>query len=239
MGGVINVYPTVRDEFQTLDAMVAGSSIARYGDGEFKIAFGNQCVSQEKDGRLTQELREILRSKDPSLLVGIPRLVPESPKAANWDKYRHKYPQLLSRNKTYYSAFITRPDSAPWIYTKEFYAKLESLWKDKDITLVYGTERSLHPDFPALASARSVVRVEVPRRDAYREIDAIESAVLSSNTSVAILCCGPAATCLAARVSARPLASRMVAYDLGHVGMFWYREGRHYKNGHASDKVRA
>lgn len=213
-------YPAVRSEEETLHEVLAGRSLARYGDGEFKIVGGGDCVSQVVTKSLRKELAEILRSPGEGCLVGIPRLDARSPKIANWRKYELVYPKYLDASVTYYSAFVTRPDSAPWIYTREFYADIESLWAGQEIALVYGTERSLSADFPAMRSAAKVHVVPCARRDAYAQVDDIVKSVLQTGARRAILCCGPAATCLAWRLSKLGVH----AIDLGHIGMFWYNE---------------
>lgn len=214
-------YPSVRSEEETLAMVLAGRSIARYGDGEFKIAAGNGCVSQIPDKGLTTELREILVKGNPRCIVGIPRLDPRSPKIENWRKYEDKYPKFLSPAVDYFSAFITRPDSAPWIYTKEFYDKIASLWQSEPVILVSGSDRSLTPEFIIQRGANVVRHIICPRRDAYSEIDRIEELIRKECSRMSIkrvlLCCGPTATCLAWRLS-----NSLHAVDLGHIGMFWF-----------------
>jgi hypothetical protein len=80
------MYPNVIDEFETLDLVCRGRSIARYGDGEFNLVRGGNCVSQRLVPGVRAELERILRWKDPELLVAIPRLDERSPKNKNWAK---------------------------------------------------------------------------------------------------------------------------------------------------------
>jgi hypothetical protein len=211
-------YPQVRGEYETLDMVLGGRSIARFGDGEFKIVAGNGCVSQIPNKALTRELAFILRSAKDRCIVGIPKLDTRSPKYENWRKYENKYPRFLDLSKTYYSAFISRPDSAPWIWNAEFYQRIESLWRGQEICLVAGSDRSLTASFQAMKSAEHVMQINCARRDAYADIDSIEKAILQTGRSRIVLCCGPTATCLAWRLADRGLH----AMDLGHIGMFWF-----------------
>lgn len=215
-------YPNVRSEEETMARVLGGQSIARYGDGEFKIAAGNGCVSQEPDKKLTYELREILAKSNTRCIVGIPRLDSRSPKFQNWKKYEFKYPRFLTNAMDYYSAFITRPDSAPWINTKDFFDQIESLWRYQRVTLVCNGVRSLTPDFLMQNGAEHVDWVECPYRDAYRAIDQLEEKILAIPNNRVLLCVGPTATCLASRLS-----QHKHAIDLGHIGLFW----RAYANG--------
>jgi hypothetical protein len=210
------IYPPVLDEYDTLNAVLAGKSIARYGDGEFKIAKGGECVSQARDPKLSIELSRILVEPNAACIIGIPTMDPRGPKYAKWARYANIYPRQLHSKKQYYSAFISRPDSAPWINTKEFFDKIESLWRGKSVTLVACGERSLTKEFLYQTGAYAVNWVQCKRRDAYAQINELQQACLDSPFERVILCAGPAATCLAWRLS-----SKKHAVDLGHIGMFW------------------
>jgi hypothetical protein len=116
------------------------------------------------------------------------------------------------------SSFITRPDSAPWIDTPEFWADLASLWKGRDVVLVAGTERSLRVE--QLVGVNDCRRVAVPRRDAYAEIDRIVEEI-GLPAGPVLMCAGPTATVLAARLGKKGVQ----ALDLGHIGMFMRHAG--------------
>lgn len=210
-------YPSVVDEFETLDLVTKGRSIARYGDGEFNLVRGGNCVSQKLVPGVRAELERILRWKNPQLLVAIPRLDARSPKNANWLKLSTAYEPHLNHAKTYHSAFITRPDSAPWIGTEEYFDKVESLWAKRDITMVYGSKRSLSAEFPAMKLAKSITVVETPYSGAYDVIDRIVVDIKRARNRRVLLMCGPTATCIAARLSEMDYH----AIDLGHIGMWW------------------
>lgn len=222
-------YPDVVGEWETLLKVLDGKSIARYGDGEFNLVRGGNCVSQKKVPGIQTELQNILKSKDENLLVAIPRLDPRSPKNVNWVKCCAHYGSYLHHGKTYYSAFITRPDSAPWIATDTYFDGIESLWKGLDITMVYGSQRSLSVDFPPMQSAKSITVVQTDYAHTYPKIDAIERQIRHAGNKRVLLMCGPTATCLAAR-----LAGEFHAIDLGHIGMWW----RAHKNPKLTSQLR-
>jgi len=210
-------YPDVVGEWETLLKVIDGKSIARYGDGEFNLVRGGNCVSQKRWPGLQTELQNILHSKDDNLLVAIPRIDPRSPKNVNWVKCCSHYGGYLKHGKTYYSAFITRPDSAPWIATPTFFDGIESLWAGKDITMVYGSKRSLSAEFPPLASAKSIEVVQCDYAHTYHKIGLVEQDIELRKRKTVLLMCGPSATCLAARLSKKGFH----AIDLGHIGMWW------------------
>jgi hypothetical protein len=224
----VNQYPTILDEFETLAEVLRGRSIARYGDGEFNLVRGGNCVSQVHNKRISEELRQILVEPHPNCLVGIPNMSEVGPKARNWRKYIPNYVPHLSPKVKYGSSFITRPDSAPWINTQRFFDDIESLWRGKTVTMVYGSNRSLSADFPALHSAKKIQPINCSYRDAYEHVDVLEQEILRYDCDAVLLMCGPTATCLANR-----LAGKKHAIDLGHIGMFW----RLYRNPKFLSKV--
>lgn len=208
-------YPKVIDEAATL-AAAQTNSLARFGDGELSLALGGDCISQARDATLALELKVILRNTARDLLVGIPNV--ESKTKPAWAKYgAAKYVALYGQG-VFGSSFITRPDSAPWIDTPEFWQLLTQLWVRRDVVLVAGTERSLRAD--QLVGANSVRRVDTPRRDAYAEIDRILEEI-GKPAGTVLMCAGPTATVLAARLAAKGVH----AVDLGHVGMFMRHAG--------------
>ena len=218
-------------EEETLDAIVAGKSIARFGDGELNNCEGKKCVPQLIQPGLTEELREVISAKNPNCLVGIPyvdkRMPPE--KQRSWEHYMPRFAPFLNGKATYHSAFITRPDSAPWIGTAAYFDKVQSLWKGKEVALVWGGYRSLYPDFLRKTGAARVHSVIVSYEDAYGQIDDTERRILATGVRTVLLCAGPAATCLAYRLSLRGLH----AIDLGHIGLFW----RHAQQEHADISI--
>jgi hypothetical protein len=212
-------YPEVLSEDNTLEFALQGRSLARYGDGELRLALGGTASAQRtQHPKLKQELREIL-AEPQKVLVCIPNAKAPTPKAANWERYATgRYRELLQQ-PVYGSSFITRPDSAPWINRPEYWNRMRQLWSGRKIILVVGTARSLTPDIVA-RDAKSVVTVHGPATEAYADIDRIELEILSQD-GIAILCLGPTATVLAARLARKGRQ----ALDLGHVGMFMRRLG--------------
>lgn len=210
-------YPDVIGEEATLDAVLAGKSIARYGDGEFNHVRGLKNVSQAADPRLTEEITRVLQEGHRNLLVGIPTIDDRNPKVANWRKYASGYRAHLNADMTYYSSFISRPDNAPWINNAQFFSKVESLWQNQHVTLVGNGVRSLKPDFLHETGAKDVFFVQCTYKDSYAQIDQLEQSVIEQGAERVLLCCGPTATVLAWRLARRGFH----ALDLGHIGMFW------------------
>lgn len=207
----------VFSESETL-VMCQRHSIARFGDGELRLAVGGSAISQKADPRLAAELRSILRDEVPGLLVGLPNFS-RTPRQDVWSRYRKgQFASLYARGRQYASSFITRPDSAPWIDCPEYWAAVPKLWEHESVVLVSGDRKSITPEM--LTHARSVRSVTAPSKDAYGEADRIEREI-GQHDGVVVLCLGATATVLAARLHKRGIR----ALDLGHLGMFMQHAG--------------
>jgi hypothetical protein len=210
-------YPRVIGEFETLEAMHQGMSIARFGDGEFNIVRDRDCVSQFRNKKLKIEFENMLQiGSTEKCAVAIPPLDnPNRAKQHFWSdelasRYSRKY---LNPQAKYYSSFITRPDNAPWIHAPEYYDRIIDLWRGKKITLVLGTERSLRSGI--MPEAESIDCVWSVRRDAYDYVDELQDKIAELDNNCVVLCLGCTATALAYR-----MAGKYHMLDLGHVGGF-------------------
>lgn len=219
------MYPLVLTENQTLRAALDGSSLARYGDGELKIARGNDAKSQAGDPVLAKRLRQILAAKAGPCLVCIPNIESKTPKAEFWRTYRDpRYTQFYTGGSrivgpAYGSSFITRPDSAPWIDTGDYWQRVIDLWRDRDVVLVRGSSKSLC--LADLGAAKSVDEVIVSRQHAWADYPPLMTRLAQERRRV-LLCLGATATVLAFDLAALGVQ----ALDLGHIGMFLRKEGR-------------
>ena len=209
-------YPDVLGESATLDRVIAGASIARYGDGEFKICRGAGIKSQAGHPLLTERLVRILQDSG-NCLVGIPNIHSRTPKAAFWGQFMG-YARFLNETRAYVSSFITRPDSAPWIDEDNYWTRLESLWVDQAVTLVRGSSKSLTA--ADLINAGEVTEIVAPRQHAFSDYDALLKRI--GRPKRALLCLGPSATAMAVDLCAKGVH----AIDLGHVGMFLRKRRR-------------
>lgn len=207
-------WPVVLSEDETLRQVLQGRSLARYGDGEFKLCYGGSIKSQAFDPILGKRLREILR-RSGDCLVGIPNL--DMPTKPFWDQFRvQRYTQLFDMNRVYGSAFVSRPDSAPWIHNPTYWKNIESLWRGRNVTLVRGSGKSLTASL-LTPSAASVNEILCARQHAWAERAELLERI--GRPERVLLCCGPTATVLAVELAARGVH----AVDLGHIGMWFKR----------------
>ena len=204
-------YPEVMSEEATLDMALGGTSIARFGDGEIRLMTGNSIPYNKYSEGLRDELCMIARTPRPEVLVCIPNIYKSYRKA--WVEQYEQYGYLFPL-PSYGSQFINRPDSAPWTDTDHFRSQVRRLWRGRHVTLVYGSETSLTPSMlDDVCSLKVVVGSKV---DSYELIDNIEDEILETLPGIVIMCLGPTATCLAARLARRGVW----AVDLGMIGKF-------------------
>jgi hypothetical protein len=195
-------------------------SLARFGDGELRLAIGGACSSQRADKKLAGELRRLL-TESCDTLVGIPNFA-KTPNRETWTRYAaHPYDKLY-KLPTYGSAFITRPDNAPWIDTPDYWDAVRGLWAGKLVTLVLGDRKSLTPDMIEAGEAGGTVKrvIEAQRTHAYADVDAIQEEI-GTEPGLVLMCLGATATVLARRLDDKGVH----ALDLGHIGMFMRHAG--------------
>lgn len=205
-------YPRVTGEAETLALVAAGRSIARYGDGEFRLCADWPAKAQRPDPALRARLRAILVDSG-DCLVGIPNLHSATPKSDFWRAYLDA--SCLLTDRPYVSSFITRPDSAPWIDTPAQWAQLRSLWLAEAVTLVRGSASSFTAAQLVAAGAGEVTEVVAPREHAWDAYDELLEHVGTPRR--ALLCLGPTATVMAVDLCAKGVH----AIDVGHAGLFF------------------
>lgn len=207
-------YPKVAGEFDTIRAVLRGRSLARFGDGELKMAYGAGYSREPGGPKLADELTRIIQHPHRRLLVGIPTLDPCGPKYGNWTRHADRFERLVSRDVRYVSAFVTRPDSSPWINTRAYAELVVKLWAGKRAVVVCEPTGSMYK--LVKATALSAKHFVCPRHRAYAQIDDLEHRVFMELPDIAILSAGPTATCLASRLAARGVH----AVDLGSAAGF-------------------
>lgn len=207
-------YPAVRDEFETLDQLRAGKSISRFGDGEMKLITGGAQIREPANKELGRRLLQILRYPHEDLIVGIPTLDPKGAKYENWKKHAQRFAGLVNRNVQYYSAFISRPDSAQWIATPEFARGVVDLWKGKRVTFV--SEQTSKFYTLVHRTATSPIHIPCPHTETFARSENILRDVVRSRPEIVLLSCGPAATVMASALCEVGIQ----ALDLGSMGGF-------------------
>lgn len=211
----VDKYPKVHDEWATLTKLKQGYSIARFGDGELKMATGKEYVREKPNRKMARELNAILTTPHRRCLVGIWPYNKSSPKYASMSRHRDRFKTVLSPDVEYYSSLISRPDSAPWIRTREYALEFASLWSGKRVSVLCepdsGTLRALAASNPA-----RVDHVACPREGAYLYVNWFYKQLLRNDPEIVLMACGPTASCLAHRFAVQGTQ----AIDFGSGGAF-------------------
>lgn len=210
-------------------------SIARYGDGELKLCFGKSAISQKATRGIKNDLRKILKSKNPNCLIGIPRIKERTTwvserKRIFWNKYKQdQFYRLYDSKKQYGSAFVTRGDAAPEIDNWDYYELVKQLWLNKPTILIQGEFQRFNKSLTLLGCSSVLYTMCEARRDAYKDIPDLISYIKRNveKGTVVVISLGPAATVLAYELSLLGIQ----ALDLGHMGQFYshvHPKSKHY-----------
>jgi hypothetical protein len=222
-------YPTVMTEEETLTVLLEGKfrGLARYGDGDMNILRGRADRYHFPCPKLAAHLAETLRHPCQNVLNA---LIPP-PLPTHSDLAHQRWLMYLEANAgihpflpgaLYGSSNISRMDSVPHLHTTSWWLRVSELWRDKDICIVSGSERSLTPLKLSQSpqSPRSITSVGCKPRDNYSQLSELYEAILRTERETVILCSG---------LVTRPLVHKLVeaglkAYDLGHLGL-WFDKG--------------
>lgn len=217
----VTEYPKVIGEHATIEKVHEGLSLARWGDGEFKIMAGEAQIREPKNPVMGKELRNILSNPHPKLIVAIPVLDPRGPKYQNWLRRAPRIMSFLEPERMYYSSFSTRPDSAAEnLRTIAYCQRVVQLWQGKRTVLVSEKDVAIYRLVQYTIGDGEMIWIKCPHEKTYAVIDDIEAMVLHAKPDIALLSCGPAATCLAHRLTRHGLH----AVDIGSAGSFILKE---------------
>jgi hypothetical protein len=202
----------IRDEYDTLRKLAEGFSIARWGDGEAKLMRGADAVREPKSQKLAAELLEGLQSPHEDCLRGVLR-PNDGPKNESLQRHALELYRYMNPAEEYWSAHISRADHCPWMETAEYAELAHALWRGKRAAVI--AETPLVSTYRAVSlTAMEVIHIPCPHRETYAVIDEIERAAADARPDVVVMAAGPAATCLANRLSRRGIQ----ALDFGRIG---------------------
>ena len=137
---------------KTLDEIIyKHKSIARFGDGEYRIIFGKNAFFQKYNKILAKKLYDVLNCNEKNLLIGIniPWRKKDLEERSNssqrmWEKFFHQYKlnisNIINKNKKYYSSTISRFYSTFKDRTNilKFIQKLKKIWDKRDVLIIEG-----------------------------------------------------------------------------------------------------
>lgn len=211
----------------TLEQLIAGKSISRFGDGELYLVEGKNMCFQTANLALQTELSDVLadRAQNENCLIGLPytlnRLKGLTARSKQfWTEYqiqhiRHFY-SAINHHLCYYDAQVTRPyiNKKMKAGAAAIFQKWKQLWDGKKILLAEGTKTRFGTGNDLLSNARQIQRILCPASGAFEKIDLIEQAILSeSDFDLCLLALGPTASILAYRLSQKGIH----AIDIGNL----------------------
>ncbi len=218
--------PVVINRHQALEELLnSEKSLARFGDGEFNLIFGNDLPFQEYSKELADKLAKILKSDDKNIMIGITdvfgSLAHNVPDAVNfWRNYlvcnRERIYKLLDFNKQYYDTEMTRPyiNASDKSYCGEYFKKFKKVWQDKNVVFVEGKASRLGYNNDLFDNVSSAKRILCPPKNAWSKYGEILNRCKNfPKDTLFIIALGPTATALAYDLS--KLGYR--ALDLGHI----------------------
>lgn len=196
---------------KTLDEIINNNkSISRFGDGEYKIIFGENIDFQIADKELQNKLLEVLNIKDKGFMVGINvpykiKVLKKMKKKSQiyWRNYFniHKFQiAKIIKNKQYYSGCISRfyiiwSDNKN---TPKYIKKIKKIWEKRDILIIEGENTRLGMGNNLFNNAKSIKRIICPSINAFKVYDKIINTVLKyGEKRLILLSLGPTATILA------------------------------------------
>ena len=196
----------------------SGKSVARYGDGEFKLIMGENIGFQKYNPVLSKRLKEILTHKNENILVGIIDIFGYCP-----SPYMKKVVMLcrgtLYKYTNFSAAYIDACVTRRYTFADEtegieYYNKLKTLWQNKDIVIVEGMGSRLGVGNDLFAEAASIKRILCPIKNAFSKYEKILAECLKQpKDKLFILALGPTATVLSFDLT----QNGYKALDIGHL----------------------
>ena len=235
------IYPEFYSFDYTIEQILAGKSLCRFGDGEFDImAEHSRHKFQDADSKLGQKLREVIAAEDENVLIGIADNYGELSRFNIDGKYgirsymsdetRASHAKFLNPERTYHNAYISRPYSlyennhtdAP----RKHFENLRRIWADKDIIIIEGCQSRLGYGNDLFDNVKSLKRIEGPAINSFTRYDDILEAAKKHATDgcIFLLALGASAT-----VMAYDLAKMgYQALDIGHIDLEydWYKNNK-------------
>nr|WP_274636864.1 GT-D fold domain-containing glycosyltransferase [Microbacterium bovistercoris] len=228
--------PVVMTVDDTLNALIGGKSIARFGDGELLSIESKKNAFQRPDAALADRLREVLSSDEPGLLVAIYRHNYQLSDDLDHNERRwyienaawmHSVCDLYLRRETVYAA--TETTHAYQMYenfdSENYFRGFRSVWEGEKVVLIHGDGIFDHLTHDIFDNAASVDHILAPKYDAFDDYDDIlHRALQAPQDSLVIAILGPTATVLAYDLH----RAGYRALDLGHIAKSydWWLNGR-------------
>lgn len=218
--------PQVIGGLESLEMLVKRNcSICRFGDGEFELIWGKDLGFQKYSTEIATRLNEVLHSKNPNILIGLPNIFGDMTELALstakwWREYRlynlSKLQKTLNGVTKTVDANITRfTTEMPPGSAEKYISLYKKIWENRKVTIVEGEKSRLGVGNDLFKNTKSIHRIIAPAKDAFSLYDILLNNCknLIPLDNVVIIALGPTATILAYDLA---LAGYQ-ALDLGHI----------------------
>lgn len=190
-------------------------SVARFGDSEFNLMFGNDLIYQKYSEQMAAMMKNVLcdKKKNNNCLVCIPysfyRLNGFTAKSKLfWLKYfaknRRRLENVLDVNYSYYDAQISRiyVNRSDKRLSQQYFNIWQKIWNDKNLLIVEGKLSRFGVGNSLLDNAKSIRRIICPSENAFDKYNEIKESILSTTGyDLVIISLGPTATLIAYELS--------------------------------------
>ncbi|MDC7955952.1 GT-D fold domain-containing glycosyltransferase [Fusobacterium simiae] len=225
----------IKSRVETMDKLLEGYSISRYGDGELSLIYKKKKTGinyQEHNDEINRRLAEILKSNLENHIVGIPGPLIKVDdlilgEAYFWSKYyytnKKNLNKYLQKEKIYYDSMISR-FYLPYTDKNDgeiIVKKLKQLFKDREVLIVEGENTRFGLGNELLLLAKTIKRILCPPKNAYKKYNKILDRVKKEDKKqLILLALGPTATILAYDLAKEGYQ----AVDIGHTDIEyeWY-----------------
>lgn len=212
----IKKVPKIRSAEELLLKMINdGSSLCRFGDGEFEIMLKrDRDWYQNNDTRLSDELSKIIKLNNNIINIAIAQdfilddykeRFADDIREYMYGETREEVMSLLSADCEYYDAYVSRPYL---MYKQEanaitIFSLFKELWSNRSVCVIEGKYNRLGCGNDLLSTAKNVTRIACPATNAWSKVDEIERVIIEkcSKDTLLLISLGPAAKVLAYRLA--------------------------------------
>lgn len=242
--------PNIGNTEEAIDKITKeGSSLVRFGDGEFEIMAGKErAVFQNYNPLLAKRLLEIVKSNNSKLLIAIANNygsleqyteeVADGIREYMTDDVRKFHLSILNMKKVYYDAYMFKcyypyKDKKT---TQKRVEQIKKIWNQRDVVLIEGDKTRTGYENDLLDNANSIKRILAPTKNAFDKYDEIfEEALKLPPNALILITLGPAGKVLTYDLFNKGYQ----VIDIGQVDMDydWYKAGANTKLGNSKKYI--
>ena len=207
---IVKRHPPVLSRKESIDIIVRdNASVARYGDGEYKLCRNKHLRFQRNSRELAARLREILYCDVPNFYAAVAPLAIVTEQSVWRDIFVHNYQIVVKLgSQPRLNAFIRT------VNCENDINQMRHIWQNRKVALITNNEvRQMVVDCDLFANASQLDFISAPSAEAFGECQSIlEQAKQRPSDTLFLLSLGPTATVLAYELH----LCGYQAVDIGH-----------------------